>query len=186
MVAIFDGSPMPNHRIRSGSSAILGIGNSADTIGMPAARAAEKMPMARPTARPAAVPMIQPGMMRFSEAVDVLDERAVEPQRVAAPSTTATGLGMKSGGSRPLLEAACQSAISTANTIHGSSRRGTGAKPPPRKGIGRRSPRSDMLASRGRRWRPRRGSATTAGDALAQQAGMFGAPALGDRHVDAR
>ena len=60
---------MPNHRISSGSSAILGIGNSADTIGMPAARAGEKIPMARPTARPAAVPMSQPGTIRFSEVV---------------------------------------------------------------------------------------------------------------------
>ena len=63
---------MPNHRISSGSSAILGIGNSADTIGMPAARAAEKMPMARPTASPAAVPMIQPGTMRPERGADIL------------------------------------------------------------------------------------------------------------------
>ncbi len=137
MVAIFDGSPMPNHRISRGSSAIFGIGNSADTIGMPAARAAEKMPMARPTARPAAVPMIQPGTMRLSEAV-TWTKSVPSTHSVCSAFMTASGLGRKSAGRRPVLEAACQSAISTANTIHGNTRRGTGLKPPPRKGTGRR------------------------------------------------
>src|SRR5882672_7667116 len=97
---------------------------------------------------------------------------------------TAAGLGMKSGGSSPALDAACQAAIRRKNTIQGSRRRGTGAKPPPRKGIGRRSPRSDML------------DLAVGGGGLvadqrpqpamhvAQQARMFGAPALGYRHVD--
>lgn len=33
----------------------------------------------------------------------------------------AAGLGMKSGGSNPLLDAACHNPISLANTIHGTS-----------------------------------------------------------------
>src|SRR6267154_2998927 len=184
MVATLEGSPMPNHRIKSGSSAILGIGNSADTIGRPAARAAEKIPMARPAASPAAVPMIQPGMMRPSEAPRFW-ARVPLVHSTWSASMTAAGLGMKSGGSRPALEAACQAAIRTRNTIHGSSRRGTGAKPPPRNGTGRRSPRSDML------------DLAVGGGGLvadqrpqpavhfAQQAGMFGLPTLGHRHVDA-
>ena len=109
----------------------------------------------------------------------MLDQRAVESTARRARRTTAAGLGMKSGGSRPALEAACQAAIRTTNTIQGSSRRGTGAKPPPRKGTGRRSPRSDML------------DLAVGGGGLvadqrpqpamhvAQQAGMLGSPALG-------
>src|ERR1700730_18762368 len=97
---------------------------------------------------------------------------------------TAAGLGRKSGGSRPALEAACQAAIRTKTTIQGSSRRGTGAKPPPRNGTGRRSPRSDML------------DLAVGGGGLvadqrpqpamhvAQEARIFGPPALGYRHVD--
>src|SRR6188474_904602 len=149
MVATLEGSPMPNHRISSGSRAILGIGNSADTTGRPPARAAEKMPMAVPTARPAAVPMIQPGMMRCSEA-EMCSTRVPFSQSSTRARTMAPGLGMNSAGSSPALEAACQAAISTTNTSHGSRRRGTGLKPPPRKGTGRRSDRcsdrrSDML-----------------------------------------
>src|SRR3569833_3043569 len=138
MVAIFDGSPMPNHRIRSGSRAILGIGNWADTIGMPAARAAEKLPMAFPAAWPAAVPISQPGTMRPSEAV-TWPTSVPSCHRATSAFTTLSGLGMKSGGSRPVLEAACHSAIRTANTTQGSPPRGAGAKPPPRKGTGWRS-----------------------------------------------
>ena len=126
---------MPNHRMRSGSRAILGIGNSADTIGRPAARAAEKMPMAVPTARPAAVPMIQPGMMRCREA-EMCSTSVPFSHSSTRARTMAAGLGMNSAGSRPALEAACQAAISTTNTSHGSRRRGTGLKPPPRKGTG--------------------------------------------------
>src|SRR5579883_1506724 len=138
IVAIFDGSPMPNHRISSGSRAILGIGNNAETIGMPAARAAEKMPMASPTASPAAVPISQPGMMRASEAV-TWPTSVPSCHSATSAFTTLSGLGMKSGGSRPVLEAICHSPIRTANTSHGRTRRGAGAKPPPRKGTGWRS-----------------------------------------------
>ena len=38
MVASFEASPIPNHRIISGSSAIFGIGNSAETSGTPTER----------------------------------------------------------------------------------------------------------------------------------------------------
>src|SRR5260370_12659404 len=98
---------------------------------------------------------------------------------------TAAGLGMKSGGSSPALEAACQAAIRMRNTIQGSSRRGTGAKPPPRNGTGRRSLRSDMLdlaVGGGGLVADQRPQPAVH---LAQQAGMFGLPTLGHRHVDA-
>ena len=58
--------------------------------------------------------------------------------------TMAAGLGMNSAGNRPALEAACQAAISTTNTSHGSRRRGTGLKPPPRNGTARRLVGSDI------------------------------------------
>ena len=56
MVAIFGSSPIPSQRIRSGNSAIFGIGNSAEMKVMPMARAWLNSPMAKPTATPAIVP----------------------------------------------------------------------------------------------------------------------------------
>ena len=163
MVATFDGSPMPNHRISSGSSAILGIGNSADTIGRPAARAAEKMPMARPTARPAAVPMIQPGTMRFSDAVDMLHQRAVEPQLVERAHD-----GGRARQEERRQQARCSRPPATARSARrtrstAATRRGTGRSR--RRGRGRAVGALRHAASRARRWRPRRGSAPTACDA---------------------
>src|SRR4030081_812494 len=97
---------------------------------------------------------------------------------------TAAGLGMKIGGNSPALDAACQAAIRTTNTIQGSSRRGMGAKPPPRKGIGRRSPRSDMLDLAV--WGGCRAAGQRPQPAMhgAQRAPVFGPPALGPRLVD--
>jgi hypothetical protein len=60
IVATFDPSPMPSHRIKSGSSAIFGIGNSAATSGRPTARETVNKPIMSPTATPNAVPMTQP------------------------------------------------------------------------------------------------------------------------------
>jgi hypothetical protein len=68
MVAIFGSSPIPSQRIRSGSSAIFGIGNSAEMKVMPTLRAWLNRPIANPTAMPATVPSIQPAVMRISEA----------------------------------------------------------------------------------------------------------------------
>src|SRR2546427_736430 len=67
MVAIFEASPMPSHRMSSGRSAIFGIGNSAETIGKPAARASENRPTASPTEMPIAVPTTKPAPIRISD-----------------------------------------------------------------------------------------------------------------------
>src|SRR3954470_4914035 len=177
MVAIFEGSPMPNHRISNGSSAILGIGNSADTIGMLAARAAEKMPMARPTARPAAVPISQPGTIRFSDAV-TCSTRVPSSHSACSAFTTASGLGMNSGDSRPVLEVTCHSAISTANTIQGREWRGVGLNPPPRKGMGWRSDTLYLAVGGGGLVADQRPQPAMH---LGQQAGMLGPAALRHR-----
>ena len=65
MVAIFGSSPIPSHRIKSGSSAIFGIGNSAEMKVMPTPRASVDSPMPKPTMTPAAVPRIQPDPIRM-------------------------------------------------------------------------------------------------------------------------
>jgi hypothetical protein len=59
---------MPSQRIKSGSSAIFGIGNSAEMKVMPTLRASRDRPMAKPIATPAAVPSSQPTPMRRIEA----------------------------------------------------------------------------------------------------------------------
>lgn len=64
MVAIFGSSPIPSHKINSGSSAIFGIGNSAEMKVMPTPRAKVERPIAKPTTIPAAVPSSQPLPMR--------------------------------------------------------------------------------------------------------------------------
>ena len=60
IVAIFEGSPMPNQRMKSGSIAILGIGKSAAITGMPTDRAMLEMPIASPATMPAEAPSDQP------------------------------------------------------------------------------------------------------------------------------
>ena len=65
MVAIFGSSPIPSHRINSGSSAIFGIGNSAEMKVMPTPRARLDSPIAKPTMTPATVPRIQPVPIRM-------------------------------------------------------------------------------------------------------------------------
>ena len=60
IVATFEPSPMPSQRIKSGSSAIFGIGNSAATSGRPTARETVNRPIMSPTATPNSVPMTQP------------------------------------------------------------------------------------------------------------------------------
>ena len=67
MVAIFGSSPIPSHRIKSGSSAIFGIGNSAEIKVMPTPRARLERPMAKPTTTPAAVPSSQPVPIRITD-----------------------------------------------------------------------------------------------------------------------
>ena len=67
MVAIFGSSPIPSHRIRSGSSAIFGIGNRAEIKVMPTPRARLESPIEKPTMTPATVPRIHPVPMRMTE-----------------------------------------------------------------------------------------------------------------------
>ena len=68
MVASFDGSPKPNHKMNSGKSAIFGIGNSAAISGRPVARASDHTPIAKPSAMPHSVPSSHPRAMRRSDA----------------------------------------------------------------------------------------------------------------------
>ena len=75
MVAIFGSSPIPSQRINSGSSAIFGIGNSAEMKVMPTPRASVDSPIAKPTITPATVPSSQPQPIRTTEADTMLPER---------------------------------------------------------------------------------------------------------------
>ncbi len=68
--------------------------------------------------------MIQPGMMRCSEA-EMCSTSVPFSHSSTRARTMAAGLGMNSAGSRPALDAACQAAISRTNTSHGNRRRGT-------------------------------------------------------------
>ena len=67
MVAIFGCSPIPSQRIRSGSSAIFGIGNSAEMKVMPTLRAMREQADRKADEMPASVPSIQPTPIRRSE-----------------------------------------------------------------------------------------------------------------------
>ncbi len=63
-VAILLPSPMPNQMMNSGTSAIFGIGNSAETTAIPGERARVVNPTASPSAMPATVPSVQPTASR--------------------------------------------------------------------------------------------------------------------------
>ena len=60
IVATFEPSPIPSQRMRSGSSAIFGIGKSAATSGKPTARDTVKSPIMSPAPTPNSVPSTQP------------------------------------------------------------------------------------------------------------------------------
>src|SRR6266516_3166820 len=132
MVAIFEVSPMPSQRMSSGRSAIFGIGNSADTMGKPAARASENRPTASPTATPTAVPMIQPAPMRSSD-IETCAHNSPDAASRQSARTIAKGLGRNRALTRPSDPAACQAASTIANTSHEVAPRGAGANPVARK-----------------------------------------------------
>ena len=67
-VTSFEPSPMPNQMMNSGTSAILGTGNNADTTAIPGDRARVNSPNATPTTSPATVPITQPIARRCNEA----------------------------------------------------------------------------------------------------------------------
>ncbi len=67
-VAIFEPSPMPNQMMNSGTSAIFGIGNSAETTAMPGERSSDDSPTQRPRPMPNTVPTVQPIASRASDA----------------------------------------------------------------------------------------------------------------------
>src|SRR6266571_5946187 len=132
MVAIFEVSPIPSQRMSSGRSAIFGIGNSADTIGKPAARASENSPTASPTETPTAVPMIQPAPIRTSDTETCAHNSPDAASRHSA-RTIANGLGWNRALTRPSDPAACQAASTIANTSQDVAPRGAGANPVARK-----------------------------------------------------
>ena len=64
ITATLGGSPMPSHRMRSGRSAIFGIGKVAAMTGMTTASARLEKPTAMPTTIPASAPMAKPRASR--------------------------------------------------------------------------------------------------------------------------
>ena len=116
MVAIFGSSPIPSHRINSGSSAIFGIGNSAEMKVMPTPRASVESPMAKPTMTPATVPRIQPEPIRITEA-DTCCQSAPDIASFQIATAIADGGGRNSGLTQPALPASCQSAITSTSAI---------------------------------------------------------------------
>ena len=117
MVAIFGSSPIPSHRIKSGSSAILGIGNSAEMKVMPTPRASVDSPIPNPTITPATVPSTQPLPIRITEA-ETCCQSAPDIASLYIAIAIAEGGGRNSGLTQPALPANCQSAITSASAIH--------------------------------------------------------------------
>src|SRR5438552_6467222 len=138
MVAIFGSSPIPSHRIKSGSSAIFGIGNSAEIKVMPRPPASVERPMAKPTMTPAIVPMIQPEPIRITDQ-DTCCHSAPEVASLVIATAIADGAGRNSGLAQPALPASCHSAMTSASAIQPEARPAVGIKPAPRNATGRTS-----------------------------------------------
>src|ERR1700689_1866027 len=136
MVAIFGSSPIPSHRIRSGNSAIFGIGNSAEMKVMPMPRARLESPIAKPMTTPAAVPRIQPVPIRMIDQ-DRWCQSAPESASCQIARTIADGGGRNSGLTRWALPASCQSPITSTSATQPAVRPVLGMKPPPRNSTGR-------------------------------------------------
>src|SRR6195256_224492 len=134
MVATLADSPIPSHRINSGSAAIWGTGNSAEMKGRPAERPSQDSPIRPPRITPAIAPISQPRPMRASDAPRW---RKRSPLAISSCSATAmrAGLGRKSESITPAELPACHSASAPAKKIHATTGRGFGSKPPPRKPI---------------------------------------------------
>src|SRR6185312_1366828 len=143
---ILGASPMPSHRMKSGRSAILGMGKIADTIGMPMARVTDHNPIAMPTARPSPVPIAQPELMRSSD-IERWRQRSPESTRFQSASQIATGEGRNTGSIQRRAIATCHSAMTIANAIQEWSAFGTGRNPPPRKATSRRPAAMDAPAT---------------------------------------
>src|ERR1700687_2112106 len=136
MVAIFGSSPMPSHRINSGSSAIFGIGNSAEMKVMPTPRARLESPIAKPTITPPIVPRIHPVPIRMIE-YDRWCQSAPLAASLVIATAIADGAGRNSGLTQPGLPANCHSPITRHSATHPEERPALGVNPPPRNFIGR-------------------------------------------------
>ena len=132
-VAIFDPSPMPNQIMNSGTSAILGIGNSAETTAIPGDRASVNSPTASPSAMPVTVPTVQPTASRSSDALRCAHN---SPLRVSDTKdcATPTGAGKNSGGIHPAEHPNCHTASSARIVPTAAQGLARGANPPPRNG----------------------------------------------------
>ena len=95
--------------MNSGTSAIFGIGNSAETTAIPGERASDHSPTASPTAMPKTVPSVQPIASRASDAdrcrhnsplIVSATQRAADADRVPA----GTGVGIKPSAGAELPE----------------------------------------------------------------------------------
>ena len=112
---------MPSQRIRSGSSAIFGMGKVAAMSGWPTASAREKKPVKTPTATPAAAPAAKPSTSRRRLAPTCTKswpEAAISPSSRSTP----TGDGRKSAGIQPTRVSASQRTRSPASAATRSSR----------------------------------------------------------------
>ena len=132
---IFEPSPMPNQMMNSGTSAIFGIGNSADTTAMPGERSADHSPTASPMPMPNTVPTVQPIASRNNDA-----DRCCQssPLTVRCHNSIAmfTGAGRNSVGITPAQQPSCHSATTPISVAAAAQKRSLGAKPPPRNGTG--------------------------------------------------
>lgn len=105
-------SPMPSHKINSGSSAILGIGYSAFTMGEPMRSISAEVPVKSPTARPITLPSTKPRIMRYILAARLA---AISPPATIAASALKipVGEGRNSGETMPARQMSSQIINST-------------------------------------------------------------------------
>ena len=107
-----DASPMPSHRISSGSSAIFGTGKVAAITGLPIASSTPKTPTARPTATPASAPSPKPSTIRF-EAGDDVGGQLARAQHLEAAAQHRQRRGRNSGGTHPVRVSSSHSTTQT-------------------------------------------------------------------------
>ena len=114
--AIFEASPKPKARRRSGISAIFGIGNSAAISGSMKMRTGRNIAMSRPHAIAGTEPIRKPATARQSVTPTCT---ASSPLTVTCQNRTAMslGVGMKRRSPKPSISSACHTASSPIGEI---------------------------------------------------------------------
>jgi hypothetical protein len=121
ITATFDGSPIPSQRIRSGSSAILGMGKVAAMRGVPTASATENTPTTIPTAIPAAPPRTKPRISRLRLAARCTAS-SPDTSMSRASRSTPSGDGRKRAGTQPARHKSSQSTTTPTSAATRSAR----------------------------------------------------------------